>query len=148
MFNKNKKDHLELVCPECDKNTKVNTEVGVECSTPDCKKSFKGMVFVQKKILKKSVAYMLVAGAIGGVVLDNSIEDSRLPYAAEYRLMDTCLSGRSGMVDVVRYSERIEVCACAIRKAVNTLDVGRDRNEPEEVLDAFSREVRTASNEC
>lgn len=143
-----KKDHLELICPDCDKNTKIKTEGGVKCSSSECETSFGGMQFIQKKLLKASTAYLIVVGAIGGVVLEGSIEDSRLPYAAEYKLMDTCLSSRSGMVDVDRYSERIEACSCAIRKAVNNLGVGRDRNEPDEVLEAFSREVRVASNEC
>lgn len=148
IFNKIKKDHLELICPDCDKSTKVKTEMGVECSSPECATSFGGMVFGQKKFLKASTAYLIVAGAIGGVVLEGNIEDSRLPYAAEYKLMDTCLSSRSGMVNVDRYSERIDACSCAVRKAVNTLGVARDRNEPDEVLEAFSREVRAASSEC
>jgi len=146
MFKKIHSNHLELVCPECTKNTKVKTEDGVSCSS--CDKTFKGMVFNKKKLLKKSAAYLVVAGAIGGVVLENKIEDDRLPYSAEYKLMDSCLSSRSGMVDVASYSERVDVCSCAIRKAVNSLGVARDRNEPDEVLEAFSREVRAASNEC
>ncbi len=146
MFKRVVKEHLELVCPECTKNTKVKTEDGVSCTS--CDKTFKGMVFNKQKLLKKSAAYLVVAGAIGGVILENKIEDDRLPYSAEYKLMDSCLSSRSGMVDVASYSERVDVCSCAIRKAVNSLGVARDRNEPDEVLEAFSREVRAASNEC
>ncbi|KZM43735.1 hypothetical protein OA92_08660 [Marinomonas sp. SBI22] len=148
MFNSSKDDHLSLICPDCNTKTKVKNEKGVECTSPDCKTSFRGMVFKRRKLLKKSSAYLIVAGAIGGIVIENSIEDTRLPYAAEYRLMDLCLNSRSGMVDVDRYSERIESCSCAIRKAVNTLGVARDRNEPDEVLEAFSYEVKVASNEC
>ncbi len=146
MFKKLAKDHLELVCPACKVNTKVKTENGVQCS--GCEESFKGMIFKRNKLLKASAAYLLVAGAIGGITLENSVEDTRLPYAAEYKLMDACLSSRSGMVDVGRYLERIEACSCAIRKAVNTLGVTRKRNEPDEVLEAFSQEVRMASKEC
>lgn len=148
MFKKIKKDHLELVCPDCSGSTKVKTENGVQCSTSECQASFKGMVFKQKKIFKASAAYLIVAGAVGGIAFENSIEDSRLPYAAEYKLMDVCLNRRSGMVDVDKYTDRIDVCSCAVRKAVNSLGVARDRNEPDEVLDAFYKEVRGASGEC
>lgn len=146
MFEKINKDHLELTCPECDKNTKIKTEDGVSCSS--CNESFKGMVFNQKKLLTKSAAYLIVAGAIGGVVLDNKIEDSRLPYAAEYKLMDTCISAYSGMVNAKEHSDRIDLCSCAVRKSVNNLGVGSDRNEPDEVLEAFSHDVRSAAKEC
>lgn len=146
MFKRVAKEHLELVCPSCDKNTKIKTENGVQCS--GCDESFKGMIFKRNKLLKASAAYLLVAGAIGGIALDNSVEDTRLPYAAEYKLMDTCLSAYSGMVDSGMFTKRIDACSCAIKKAVNTLGVARNRNEPDEVLEAFSREVRTASKEC
>lgn len=146
MFKKNKKDYLELACPECEVLTKVKTEEGVKCT--GCETSFKGMLFKQKKILTKSSAYLIVAGAIGGMVLDNTIEDSRLPYAAEFKLMEHCINANSGLVDARQYNDRIDMCSCAIRKSVNDLGVGRDRNEPDEVLEAFSREVRKAANEC
>lgn len=146
MFNKEEINHLELTCPDCEKNTKITTDDGVSCSS--CNESFKGMVFNQKKILTKSAAYLIVAGAIGGVVLDSKIEDSRLPYAAEYKLMDTCISAYSGMVAAKAYADRIDMCSCAVRKSVNNLGVGRDRNEPDEVLEAFSHDVRSAARGC
>jgi len=146
MLSREKPEHLELLCPKCEGSTKVKTEEGVQCK--QCEASFKGMSFNQKKIFRKSSAYMIVVGAIGGVVLDNTIEDARLPYAAEYKLMDTCLGVQSSMVDAYKYSERVDICACAVRRAVNNLGVGRDRNEPDEVLDAFSREIRHAAQEC
>lgn len=146
MFNKEEINHLELTCPGCEKNTKITTEDGVSCSS--CNESFKGMVFNQRKILTKSAAYLIVAGAIGGIVLDSKIEDSRLPYAAEYKLMDTCISAYSGMVSAKAYADRIDMCSCAVRKSVNNLGVGRDRNEPDEVLEAFSHDVRSAARGC
>lgn len=146
MFNKKPKNNLELICPKCDKNTKIKTEDGVSCSS--CNESFKGMVFAQDNLITKSAAYLIVAGAIGGVVLDNKIEDSRLPYAAEYKLMDTCISTYSGMVNAKEHSDRIDMCSCAVRQSVNKLGVGRDRNEPDEVLEAFSHDVRSAAREC
>lgn len=146
MFNKKSKDHLELICPECDKNTKIKTEDGVSCS--NCNESFKGMAFTQDNLVTKTAAYLIVAGAIGGVALNNKIEDSRLPYAAEYKLMDTCVNAYSGMVNAKEHSDRIDLCSCAVRKSVNNLGVGSDRNEPDEVLEAFSHDVRSAAKEC
>lgn len=148
MFNKKPENTLELVCPDCDENTKVELEDGFKCTSTKCQKTFRGMVFTQDNLMTKSAAYLIVAGAIGGVVLDNKIEDSRLPYAAEYKLMDTCISAYSGMVDAKTHAARIDMCSCAVGKSVNNLGVGRDRNEPDEVLEAFSHDVRSAARGC
>ena len=146
MFKIAKKDHLELVCPKCDKNTKVKTENGVQCSC--CNEPFNGLTFKRKKFLSRAAGILLVSGAITGVALEDAIEDGRLAYESEYTLMTACMN-----LDGVKYSrrqlaDRIELCACSVREAVNKLGIDSNSDDEDEVVGAFLNDVNATLRSC
>ena len=144
MFKKIEKDHLELACPDCSQFTKVSTKEGVQCS--HCATSFKGLTFKQKKWVSKGAGIAILATAIYAGA--EYVEDERLPYNAEYRLMSYCVNEMGSVVSYGYVESKIETCSCAIRAAVNRVGVSWDRNEPDEVLEAFSVDVRKAMRSC
>ncbi len=144
MFKRVAKEHLELVCPDCDKNTKIKTQDGVQCF--HCEVSFKGFTFKKKKFLTKAFAIATVSAAIGGSMID--FDDERLPYEAEYRLMTSCIQGKGKILNSGIWGNQIDQCACAIRKSVNNLGVARNRNEADEVLGAFGADVQSEMAGC
>lgn len=148
MFKKINKDHLELICPECDCNTKVKTEGGVKCSSSECQASFDGMVFKRKKYLTKAAAVLLVSGAVTGITLNEKIEDERLSYESEFTLMTACINRYGRSYSTSALETRIEQCSCSVRKVVNNLGVDSSSNDTDEVVDAFFSSVNAMMSEC
>jgi hypothetical protein len=148
IFNKIKKDHLELVCPDCDKSTKVKTEMGVECSSPECETSFGGMVFKRKKYFTRAAAVLVVSGAVTGITLNEKIEDERLSYESEFTLMTACVNRNGGSYSTEALEARIDKCSCSVRKVVNNLGVDSKSNDTDEVVDAFFTSVNFTMREC
>lgn len=146
MFNKEQENHLELTCPECDKNTKIKTENGVSCSS--CNESFKGMVFKRKKYLTKAAAVLLVSGAVTGITLNEKIEDERLSYESEFTLMTACVNRYGMSYSTSALEARIEQCSCSVRKVVNNLGVDSSSNDTDEVVSAFFSSVKAMMGEC
>jgi hypothetical protein len=146
MFKKNNKDHLELACPECEVLTKVKTEDGVKCT--GCETSFKGMVFKRKKYLTKAAAILVVSGAVTGITLSETIEDERLGYEGEFRLMSACVNQYGGASNYKALQERVASCSCAIRNTVNDLGIDSHSNDEDEVVKAFFHRVESEINEC
>jgi hypothetical protein len=146
MFKRLKNDHLELVCPECDKNTKINTEGGVQCS--GCNESFKGMVFKRKKYFTKAAAVLLVSGAVTGITLSEKIEDERLSYESEFTLMTACVNRNGRSYNTKVLEARIEQCSCSVRRVVNNFGIDSNSNDTDEVVDAFLMGVNSAMSEC
>lgn len=148
MFEKINKDHLELTCPECDYNTKVKTNDGVKCSSPECQTSFNGMIFKRKKYLTRSTAVLLISGAVTGITLNEKIEDERLSYESEFTLMTACVNRYGASYSTKALKERIDQCSCSVRSTVNNLGVDSKSNDTDEVISAFFSDVNRAMREC
>lgn len=148
IFNKISNDHLELTCPDCDTNTKVKTESGVKCSSPECETSFGGMVFKRKKYFTKAAAVLLVSGAVTGITFNEKIEDERLSYESEFTLMTACVNRYGGSYSTKALEARIDKCSCSVRKVVNNLGVDSKSNDTDEVVDAFFTSVNSTMREC
>ncbi len=146
MFKRIKKEHLELVCPECDKNTKITTDDGVKCVA--CNESFKGMVFKRKKYFTKAAAILLVSGAVTGITLNEKIEDERLSYESEFVLMTACVNRYGRTYSTKALETRIDQCSCSVREVVNRLGIDSQSNDSDEVVDAFFTSVNYAMSEC
>ena len=148
MFNNSNKDEVELLCPECYKNTSVTLENGTCCSDSECNASFKGMVFKRKKYLTKAAAVLLVSGAVTGITLNEKIEDERLSYESEFTLMTACINRDGWSYSTSALESRIEQCSCSVRKVVNNLGVDSSSNDTDEVIDAFFSSVKSMMKEC
>ncbi len=146
MFKKLTKDHLELVCPSCDGNTKVKTENGVQCH--HCEESFKGLTFKRKKYLTRAAAILLISGAVTGVTVSEVVEDERLSYESEFTLMTACVNRYGTTYSRGALEGRIEQCSCAVKKAVNDLGVNSNSYDTDEVMDAFLTDVNIARKNC
>ncbi len=147
MSNKDK-NYLELICPECDCNTKVNTEDEVQCSSPECQASFNKMTFKRKKFLTKSAVVLLISGAVTGIAVNEKIEDERLSYESEFTLMTACINRYGKTYSTRALESRVEQCSCSVRKVVNSLGVNSGNNDTDEVVNAFFTSVKAMMGEC
>jgi hypothetical protein len=148
MVKKIEQHHLELVCPECFKNTKVKTQDGVNCS--HCEKSFMGLTFQKVKIVSTSFVLFAITAAVGGTYI--GLEEKRLPYNTEYKLMTSCINMKGSTVNSDVWKERINTCSCAIEKAVLETDrvFDEDINEidKKEITNKFYENVKSSMRDC
>lgn len=146
MFRKKVNDLTVLICPSCEAKTKVKTPDGVKCT--QCNESFKGLTFKRKKYLTKAAAILVVSGAVTGITLSETIEDERLDYEGEFRLMSACVNQYGGTSNYKALQERVASCSCAIRNAVNDLGIDSHSDDEDEVVKAFFHRVENEINEC
>lgn len=137
---------FQLVCPECDKNTKVKTENGGLCN--HCETPFKGLVFKKKKYFTKAQGLLLVSGAITGAVAMESIENERLAYESEFVLMTACVNEDGKTVNQIELDRRIEQCSCAVKSAVNEIGESDSSGDPDKVIRSFIYNVKREMPSC
>lgn len=144
MFNK-KKNELILDCPGCNHQNSFQTQAEFKCQS--CDAEIGGVQFVKKKF-QIPARYLFWISAACGAGTVSVLSDDRLPYAAEYILMDSCISNDRRVISTKIWKNKAEVCGCIIEEALERVGTGRDRNEPDEVIQAFGTAMRSATSEC
>lgn len=140
-----KEEVISLGCPKCSTETEYRPSVKVQCKK--CETDFNGFSFIKKKL--KVPATLLVALSAGiGVTATSKVIDDRLPYEAEYRLMQACINGEHAVRSRSLIFKKAEVCGCMIEEAIDKIGITRKRNEPDEVVDAFGAYMEQAFNKC
>lgn len=141
-----KKDEIiSLECPKCNINTEYKPSVKVQCK--NCDSSFNGLSFIKKKLNVPTAAIIALSAAIGGGAVAK-VHDERLPYAAEYKLMQMCVEGSNKVVTSKQWFGQIDTCGCAIESAIDIVGTGLNRNEPDEVVAAFGSAMKASINKC
>ncbi len=106
-----------------------------------------GFSYVKKKI-KIPASILTLSAAITGGVAVSSISKERLPYEAEYRLMQACVNGNSTVRSESLIFRKTKKCACMIEEAIENIGITRNRNEEDEVVDAFGHQMKLAFDKC
>ena len=141
-----KKDEIiSLECPKCNIDTEYKPSVKVQCK--NCDSSFNGLSFIKKKLKIPTAAVIGLSAAIGGGAVAK-VYDERLPYAAEYKLMQMCVEGSNKVVTSKQWFGQVDTCGCAIESAINIVGTGLNRNEPDEVVAAFGSAMKASINKC
>jgi len=142
-----KKDVTEfkLGCPKCSSENTYKPSVKMQCK--ECNTDFSGLNFIKKKLKVPATILMAVAAGIG-VTATSEIIDDRLSYEAEYRLMQACINGEDAVRSRRIIFKKIEVCGCMIEEAVEKIGITRERNEADEVVDAFGAYMKQAYKKC
>lgn len=141
-----KKDEIiSLECPKCNINTEYKPSVKVQCK--NCDSSFNGLSFIKKKLNVPTAAIIALSAAIGGGAVAK-VHDERLPYAAEYKLMQMCVEGSNKVVTSKQWFGQVDTCGCAIESAIDIVGTGLNRNEPDEVVAAFGSAMKASINKC
>jgi hypothetical protein len=119
--------------------------VKVQCR--ECATDFNGISFIKKKLKIPTAAVVALSAAIGGGTVAK-VHDERLPYAAEYKLMQMCVEGSNKVVTSKQWFGQIDTCGCAIESAIDIVGIGLNRNEPDEVVAAFGSAMKASINKC
>lgn len=106
-----------------------------------------GYLYVKKK-LKLPASILALSSAITGGATVYSFSQERLPYEAEYRLMQACVAGDGAVRSESIIFEKTEKCACMIEEAIENIGIARNRNEEDEVIDAFGHYMKLAFDSC
>ena len=144
MFESNK-NVLTLDCPSCNQKNTYQTQTEFKCQA--CDANVGGIHFVKKKFMVPA-KYLVWISAACGVGAVNLLSADRLPYAAEYTLMDACISGDRRVITTSVWKNKAEVCGCMLKEALENVGTGRDRNEPDEVIQAFGLAMRSSTADC
>ena len=139
------KTEFGLQCPSCGKANEFKPSVKMACGA--CEKSMLGHSFVKKKIRLPTTMVALTAAIMGAKVVHERTEE-RLPYEAEYRLMQACVNGDHDVRTRSLIFKKVEVCGCMIEEAIDRIGVERDRDEPDEVVAAFGAYMNQAYGKC
>tara|TARA_B100001109_G_scaffold194744_1_gene161332 strand:+ start:11339 stop:11791 length:453 start_codon:yes stop_codon:yes gene_type:complete len=144
-MSENKGNLFTFECPACKHENSYKTREQFECKS--CGEKVSEGHFLMKK-RSASTAYLLIIAAATGVSVTNIVTSDRLPYAAEYKLMDACMSGDRRVLSKAVWANKSEVCGCIIEEALDEIGTGRNRNEPDEVIAAFGSAMRDATPGC
>lgn len=125
------KKEFELDCPSCGKYNEYKPSVKMTCES--CEESMLGFSYVRKKI-EIPASIITLSAAITGGALVSRISQERLPYEAEYRLMQACFNGKSKVRSEFLIFRKTKKCACMIEEAIENIGITRDRNEEDEVV--------------
>ena len=141
----NKKTTLNIVCPNCSHENKIEYGENILCS--ECNKTFAGHTYKRFKKPLVSATTALIIGAVGAhQINEHVLERERYPVSVEYEIMDNCInSSRYGMNSQWR-ADKAKVCACALRKTMNDIPYGE--MEEEGGSRQFSTRFRSAVAEC
>lgn len=139
------KKEFELHCPSCGKCNEYKPSAKMACES--CEKSMLGYSYVKKKI-KIPASIVALSAAITGGAAVSSISQERLPYEAEYRLMHACVNGNSTVRSESLIFRKTKKCACMIEEAIENIGITRNRNEEDEVVDAFGHQMKLAFDKC
>ena len=139
------KKELEIHCPSCGKCNEYKPSVKMTCES--CEESMLGFSYVKKKI-KIPASILTLSAAITGGVAVSSISQERLPYEAEYRLMQECVAGNGAVRSEAIIFGKAEKCACMIEEAIENIGIARNRNEEDEVIEAFGHYMKLAFDKC
>lgn len=136
---------ISLGCPKCNSETEYRPSVKIQCK--ECDEEFSGLSFIKKKL--KVPASILIALSAGiGVTATNKLIDDRLPYEAEYFLMQACVNGNHAVRSRSLIFKKAEVCGCMIEEAIDKIGITRKRDEADEVVNAFGAYMEQAFNDC
>ena len=84
--HKEKDKKIELECPHCYEKNSVKLAQQSKCEK--CQKSFSGHFY---KSVVLSAGLLLGVGAVGGALIDDTINLNRASVKTEYKMMKTCI---------------------------------------------------------
>ena len=128
------KNILEIDCPHCLEENKINLSSEIKCK--NCNESLIGEKY-KKPII--SVMTAIILGIGGGIYLDEKFETDRYPINIEYNIIHSCLSSYEEPLNERYYKNKKRTCVCALGKTENEIDFEEYENK---FLDIFEDKAK------
>ena len=136
-MSENKNNILEIDCPHCFEENKINLSSAIKCK--HCDKPLIGEKY-SKPII--SVMTAIILGIGGGIILDEKFETDRYPIIIEYSIIDSCLSSNKTPLRRGYYKNKRNICICALKKTESKLDYDDFKEDENNFLDIFENKAR------
>jgi|GEM_PF-4581148 len=115
-MNKENKNILDIECPHCYQDNKVNLSQEIKCK--HCKEPLIGEKY-KKPIITAFTAILL--GSSIGITTDAYLNINRASVKTEYKMMKTC-------IDYKGYSKTVrDNCACTVESMLGVIDAQKAR---------------------
>lgn len=112
-------NNIDLICPSCSKENKIILSSNIKCK--ECNETLIGRTY-KEFILPIMITIGL--SAIGGAMLDDTININRASVKTEYKMMRTC----------VNKFQDSDGCVCTVEAMSGLLDATKARFYTEEWL--------------
>jgi phage FluMu protein Com len=112
LSKKENKHYIDLLCPTCDHENTVHLSSNIKCK--ECNKTLIGYTY-EAFILP--VLAVMGLSAIGGAMIDDTLNLNRASVKTEYKMMRTCIN---------RFGHR-DNCFCAVESMSGFLDAEKAR---------------------
>ena len=125
---------MKIECPNCQKENNLKLEAKVKCGS--CGEELTGSTY--KKPIISGMA-LLTIGVIGGQFVDYAVTDNRYPLKTEYSLIESCANSYEKPVKRRIYSNKKEICLCAMEDTMNEISYIRYKVDKDDFLLAFEK---------
>lgn len=112
MSEKEKKHEINLLCSKCNNENTINLSSDIKCK--ECEETLIGKSY--KEYILPTIV-VLGLSAIGGAMLDDSVNLNRASVQTEYKMMRTCIN---------RFNDR-DNCYCAVESMSGFIDAEKAR---------------------
>lgn len=112
MSEKENKHEINLLCPKCDNQNTINLSSDIKCK--ECEETLIGRSY--KEFILPTIM-VLGLSAIGGAMIDDSLNLNRASVKTEYKMMRTCIN---------RFNDR-DNCFCAVESMSGFIDAEKAR---------------------
>jgi len=112
LSEKENKHEISLLCPKCDNENTINLSSDIKCKK--CEETLVGRSY--KEFILPTIV-VLGLSAIGGAMIDDSLNLNRASVKTEYKMMRTCIN---------RFNDR-DNCFCAVESMSGFIDAEKAR---------------------
>lgn len=136
-MDKNNDNSLEIECPHCFKENKINLSTEIKCK--HCDKPLIGEKY-RKPIISGMTA--IIFGLSGGYYVNEWIDKERYPISVEYSIIEKCVSNYDKPIKKKIYGNKREVCICAMEKTEQELSYSEMKETTHDFINIFESKAR------
>lgn len=136
-MNEKNDNNLEIECPHCSKENKINLSTEIKCK--HCEKPLIGHKY-RKQFMSAMTA--LILGAGGSYYINEQFESNRYPLNKEYSIIYDCVSYDKRPLLHKYYEEKENICICALNKTQKEIDYSDYKNKQNTFLNIFEANAR------
>lgn len=136
-MSENKDNILEVDCPHCYQENKINLQKAIKCK--HCEKPLLGEKYTKPIV---SVLTAMIFGLGSGIAIDESFETDRYPISVEHSIIENCISSYNKPLKKSYYKNKRNTCICALKKTEDILDYGDYKDDQYQFLNIFEQESK------